>query len=58
MAKIVVELSEQEAMNVEAILLDADEEAALRFIREVLRPKLRAKGNGSLDRSKSTGIMT
>ena len=58
MGKIVVELSDTEAMRVEAILLDGDKDAALQFVKEVLRPKLRAKGNTALDRSKSTGIMT
>jgi hypothetical protein len=56
MGKVVIELSETETMRVESILLDADREDALRFVREVIRPKLRAKGSTALDSSKPTGI--
>jgi len=35
-----------------------DAEDALRFIREVIRPKLRARGSVELDPHKSTGVMT
>jgi len=45
-------------MRLEAILMDADDGEALKFIREVIKPKLRAKAAGGLDPSKSTGIMT
>ncbi|MBW1729789.1 MAG: hypothetical protein JRH08_03775 [Deltaproteobacteria bacterium] len=58
MAKQVIELSEQEVMWVESILMDADEKEALRFLKEVLKPKLRAKGSSALDPGKTTGIMT
>lgn len=58
MGKVVIELSELEAMQVESILMDADREDAFRFVKEVIRPKLRAKGSTTLDSSKSTGIRT
>ncbi|MBW1735599.1 MAG: hypothetical protein JRJ09_17635 [Deltaproteobacteria bacterium] len=58
MAPVILELSDQERMRIEAILMDDDAEDALRFIREVIRPKLRAKGSVELDPHKSTGVMT
>ena len=45
-------------MRVEAIVMDADAAEALRFIKEVVKPKLRAKTAAALDPAKSTGIMT
>ena len=58
MANTIIELSEKEAMRLEAILLDADQADALSFLKEVIKPKLRARQVAALDRSKSTGIMT
>ena len=58
MGKVVIELSDAEKMRVEAILMDGDADEALRFIKEVMKPKLRAKGSSALDSSKSTGVMT
>jgi len=58
MGKVVIELSDTEKMKIEAILMDNDADEALRFVKEVLRPKLRAKGSRTLDSGKSTGIMT
>jgi hypothetical protein len=58
MNKTVIELTDQETMRVEAILMDEDQADALCFIKEVIKPKLRAKGSGTLDSSKSTGRMT
>lgn len=57
MSKTILELTEQEVMRLEAILMDQDETEALRFLKEVLRPKLRAKGAGRLDPAKSTGVL-
>jgi len=58
MANVVVEFSREEAMKIEAILMDNDAEEALRFFKEVLKPKISAKGSNELDMGKSTGIMT
>ena len=58
MGKVVIELSDTEKMRVEAILMDNDADEALRFVKEVLKSKLRAKGSRTLDSGKSTGIMT
>jgi hypothetical protein len=58
MSKTVIELDDQEVMRVEAILMDEDAADALLFLKEVMKPKLRAKGSSTLDSSKSTGIMT
>jgi hypothetical protein len=58
MSLVVIELNDLEVMRLEAILMDADKEDAFLFLKEVLKPKLRAKGSSMLDSSKSTGIMT
>jgi len=58
MANMVLEFSHDEAMRIEAILLDNDAEEALRFVKEVIKPKIRAKRSNELDMGKSTGIMT
>ena len=57
MSKLVLEFSDEEHMRIEAILMDNDAEEALRFVKEVIKPKVRAKGSRELDSSKSTGIM-
>ena len=44
-------------MRIEAILMDNDAQVALRFLREVLRVKIRAKGSRDLDAGKSTGLL-
>lgn len=58
MANVVLEFSREEAMRIEAILMDNDVEEALRFFKEVLKPKIRARRSNELDMGKSTGIMT
>jgi len=58
MANMVLEFSHEEAMKIEAILLDNDAEEALQFFKEVLKPRIRAKGSKDLDMAKPTGIMT
>ena len=58
MSNIVLEFSHEEIMRVEAILMDNDAEEALRFLKEVIKPKIRSKRSNELDMGKSTGIMT
>lgn len=58
MAKIVLEFSDEDQMRIEAILMDHDAQEALRFLREVLKVKIRAKGSRDLDAGKSTGMPT
>jgi len=58
MANVVLEFSHEEAMRIEAILMDNDAEDALRFLKEVIKPKIRSKRSNELDMGKSTGIMT
>ncbi len=58
MANVVLEFSHEEAMRIEAILMDSDAEEALRFLQEVIKPKIRSKRSNELDMGKSTGIMT
>jgi hypothetical protein len=48
--------TEEEMMRLEAIFMDKDKEEALRFLLEVIKPKVRAKGNRALDSKKGTGI--
>jgi hypothetical protein len=43
MGKVVLEISHEEIMKMEAILMDNDAEEALRFFKEVLKPKIRAR---------------
>jgi hypothetical protein len=56
MKGVVIELDQREIMRMEAILMDKDEKDALAFIREVLMPKVRAKGSRELDPHKGTGM--
>jgi hypothetical protein len=57
MANTVLEFSHEEAMRIEAILMDNDAAEALRFLKEVIKPKIRSKRSNELDMGKSTGIM-
>jgi hypothetical protein len=58
MANVVLEFSHEDIMRIEAILMDSDAEEALRFLKEVIKPKIRSKRSNELDMGKSTGIMT
>ena len=58
MANVVLEFSNEETMRIEAILMDNDAEEALRFVKEIIKPKIRSKRSNELDMGKSTGIMT
>ena len=48
--------TEEEMMRLEAILMDKDKEEALRFLLELIKPKIRAKGSRALVSKKGTGI--
>ncbi|UCG64665.1 MAG: hypothetical protein JSW12_18940 [Deltaproteobacteria bacterium] len=58
MGKVVLEILHEEIMKMEAILMDDDAEEALRFFKEVLEPKIRARRLNELDMGKSMSIMT
>jgi len=58
MAGLILEFSHEEAMRIEAVLMDNDAEEALRFFKEVIKPKVRSKRSNEIDMGKSTGIMT
>ncbi len=58
MANVILEFSHEEIMRIEAILMDNDADDALRFLKEVIKPKIRSKRSNELDMGKSTGIMT
>jgi len=57
MNKTIIELSDGEVMRLQVILMDADKDEALRFIKEVIKPILRSRTSSALDSTKSTGIM-
>jgi hypothetical protein len=58
MSKVVLEFVDEDLMRIEGILLDNDAQEALRFLKEVIKPKIRAKGWKELDMGKSTGVPT
>jgi hypothetical protein len=58
MGKIIIDFSDQDQMRIEAILMDNDAQEALAFLKEVIKPKIRAKGSKELDSGKSTGVPT
>ncbi len=58
MSPLMLELSDKECMRIEAILMDNDAEEALLFVKDVIKPKVRARGSTTLDTHKSTGVMT
>jgi hypothetical protein len=58
MSKIVLDFVDEDLMRIEAILLDNDAREALRFLKEVIKPKIRAKGSKELDTGKSIGMPT
>ncbi len=58
MAKVLIKFSDEDRMRIEAILMDNDAQEALRFLKEVIKPKIRAKGSKELDTGKPTGVMT
>ena len=57
-AKFVLDFSDEDRMWIEAILMDDDAQKALRFIKDVIKTKIRAKGSKKLDTGKPTGVMT
>jgi hypothetical protein len=58
MAKIILDFSVEDQMRIEAILMDNDAQEASRFLKEVIKPKIKAKGPKELDAGKSTGVQT
>ncbi len=56
METITLSFTEEEMMRLEAIFMDKDKEEALRFLLEVMKPKIRARGSRALDSKKGTGM--
>jgi hypothetical protein len=52
-----ISLTAEEVMRLESIFMDRDKEEALKFLLEVIKPKIRAKGNPALDWKKGTGTL-
>ncbi len=56
MKAVTITLQPDEVLRLEAIVMDKDREEALNFLIDVLKPKIRALGNRSLDSQKGTGV--
>ena len=56
MEMMILSFDEKELMRLEAIFMDKDKEEALRFLLDLMKPKLRAKGSRAPDLKKGTGI--
>jgi hypothetical protein len=52
MNKIVVTLTEEDLLELQAVLLDADAAGALEFLAERLAPKIPTRGTASCDSSR------
>jgi hypothetical protein len=57
MGSAVISLSDEETLRLEEIITDRDRDEALKFILEVLKPKLQAKGKGAIDQKKGMGML-
>jgi hypothetical protein len=53
---LTLSLSAEEALRLEEIILDRDKDEALKFILEVLQPKLQAKERRAMDRKRGMGL--
>lgn len=56
MGKIVLEVTDEERMRMEAILMDSDGDEALNFLRDVIRDKITAKGSRELRAGESHDV--
>ena len=52
MSKIVVTLEDEDLIELQAVLIDRDEEAALDFLEKRLCPKIPSKGTAPCDSSR------
>ena len=52
MGKIVVTLNDEDLLELQAVLLDADEPAALEFLRMRIAPRIPVKGSAACDSSR------
>jgi hypothetical protein len=50
--KIVITLEEEDLLELQAVLLDADETAAIEFLKKRIAPKIPAKGPAACDASR------
>ncbi len=55
MEVMTLKFTEEELMRLESIFMDKDKEEALKFLLEVVKPKIRATGSRALDWKKGTG---
>ncbi|MCR4403912.1 MAG: hypothetical protein NUW06_01215 [Candidatus Acetothermia bacterium] len=53
---LTLSLSAEEVLRLEEIIVDRDRDEALKFILEVLQPKLQAKGRRAMDRKRGMGL--
>lgn len=52
MSKVVIALEETDLIELHAVLLDADESAALKFVRERIAPRIPVRGGAACDSSR------
>ena len=52
MAKLVVTLEEQDLLDLHQVILDADEAAALEFLKTRIAPRIPTKGTAACDSSR------
>ena len=52
MYKVVITFEEKDLLELQAVLVDADEAAALEFLRTRVAPKIPAKGKAACDSSR------
>jgi hypothetical protein len=50
-----ISFTAEELMRLESIFMDKDKDEALRFLLEVIKPRIRSKGSNTLDWKKGTG---
>ncbi len=53
---LTLSLSAEEALRLEEIIIDRDRDEALKFILEVLQPKLQAREKRAMDRKRGMGL--
>lgn len=53
--KVIIAFEPQEIIRIEAILMDNDKDDALKFIREVIKPRVSKQTKSGHDRDKGFG---
>ena len=56
-AEVTLNLTAEEALRLEEVITDRDAQEALKFVLEVLKPKLQAKEKRTIDQKKGMGMV-